>query len=89
MLVNSQYQNSRGKSQLTQKEVEFSQRLAWVRIHIKWVIGLMKNKYTPLQGTLPFSLIKHKDSISELANIDKILIVCAALADLCPTVVPS
>ena len=47
---------TRGKSQLNQKEVEFSQRLARVRIHVKRVIGLMKNKYTVLQGTLPICL---------------------------------
>ena len=40
---------TRGKSQPTQ-EVEFSQRLAQVRIHVERVIGLMKNKYTLLQG---------------------------------------
>ena len=80
---------TRGKSQLTQKEVEFSQRLARVRIHVERVIGLMKNKYTVLQGTLPISLVKHKDSHSELANVDKILITCAALTNLCPSVVPS
>lgn len=78
-----------GKSQLAQKEVEFSQRLARVRIHVERVIGLMKNKYTLLQGTLPISLVKHKDSRSELANVDKILITCAALTNLCPSVVPS
>jgi len=66
---------TRGKSQLTQKEVEFSQQLARVRIHIEQVIGLMKNKNPLLQGTLPVSLIKHKDSSSELGNSDKILIV--------------
>ena len=47
---------TRGKSQLNQKEVEFSQRLARVRIHVERVIGLMKNKYTLLQGTLPICL---------------------------------
>ena len=30
---------TRGKSQLTQREVEFSQRLTWVRIHVERVIG--------------------------------------------------
>ena len=80
---------TRGKSQLTQKEVEFSQRLAKVRIHVERVIGLMKNKYTLLQGTLPVSLMKHNENDPELANVDKILITCAALTNLCPSVVPS
>ena len=51
----------------------------------------MKNKYTILQGTLLVSLVKHKDkdSHSKLANVDKILIACTALTNLCPSVVPS
>ena len=80
---------TRGKSQLTQKEVEFSQRLAKVRIHVECVIGLMNNKYTLLQGTLPVSLTKHNENDSALANVNKILITCAALTNLCPSVVPS
>ena len=41
---------TRGKKQLSQKEVEYSQRLAEVCIHVECVIGLMKNKYTILKG---------------------------------------
>ena len=80
---------TRGKIQLTKKEIELSHRLARVRIHVERVIGLMKNKYTMLQGPLPVSVLKHKgDSSSDLANIDKILIVCAALTNLSPSIVP-
>lgn len=77
---------TRGKKQLSQKEVEYSQRLAKVRIHVERVIGLMKNKYTILQGTLPVSVVKVKDS-SHYSNIDKLVIVCAALCNLSPSVV--
>ena len=43
--------STRGKSQRNQKDVEISQ----VRIHVERVIGLLKNKYTMLQGRLPIS----------------------------------
>ena len=78
---------TRGKKQLSLQEVEYSKRLSKVRIHVERVIGLLKNKYTILQSTLPISLLKHKHD-SEYANIDRILTVYAALVNLCPSVVP-
>ena len=80
---------TRGKSQLTQREVEFSQRLARVRIHVERVIGLMKNKYTILQGILPITVISHKHDTEDFSNLDKILVTCAALTNLSPCIVPS
>ena len=78
---------TRGKKQLTQWEVEYSARLAKVRIHIERVIGHLKNKYTILKGTLPISIVKHEDD-NEFAFIDKIVTVCAALTNLSKSVVP-
>ena len=80
---------TRGKSQLSQKDVELSQRLARVRIHVERVIGLLKNKYTILQGIMPINVISHKNDSQNLANIDKILISCAALTNLSPVIVPT
>jgi len=50
------------------------------------VIGLLKQKYTILEGPLPVNLIKHK-SDEEYATVDKILTVCATLTNLCDSVV--
>jgi len=44
---------TKGKKQ----EVDWSHKLSIVRIHIERVIGLLKQKYTILQGMLPISLI--------------------------------
>jgi len=77
---------TKGKKQLSQREVEFSQQLARVRIHVERIIGLMKNKYTILKGPLPTPLLKH-DGDKDFANIDKILCVCAALTNLSSSVV--
>ena len=41
-----------GKNQLTQEDVEKSKLLSKVRIHVESVIGLLKNRYTILKGTL-------------------------------------
>ena len=79
---------TRGKKQLSLDEVEYSQRLSKVRIHIERVIGLLKNKYTILQSTLPVSTLKCNDG-KETSLIDKIVTVCAALVNLCPSVIES
>ena len=50
------------------------------------VIGVLKQKYTILQSRLPISFISDKDDNG--ASIDKMLIVCGALVNLCPSVVP-
>lgn len=78
---------TRGKKQLSLQEVECSQRIAKVRIHVERVIGLLENKYTILQSTLPVSLLKRKHD-TDYAFIGKVLTVCAALVNLSPTVVP-
>ena len=75
-----------GKKQLSQKEVEMSQQLSAVRIHVERVIGLLKNRYTILKGSIPVSLLKHKGD-TDVANIDKLIIVCSALTNLSKSVV--
>ena len=77
----------RGRSQFSQKDVEYSARLAKIRIHVERVIGLLKNKYTILQATLSIRFIKH-DNDTEYSQIDKIVIICCALANLSKPVVP-
>ena len=67
--------------------MEYSKKVAKVRIHVERVIGLLKNKYTILQGTLPITLLKHKDD-TDYAFLDQMLTVCCALINLSPSVVP-
>ena len=75
---------TRGKQQLSQKEVETSQRLSTVRIHVERIIGLLKNRYTILKGLIPVSVLKHTAD-TDFANIDKLL--CCALTNLSRSVV--
>ena len=78
---------TRGKEQLSREEVEKSRQISRVRIHVERVIGHLRKKYTILQGTLPITLIK-KHSDTDVATIDKILVVTAALTNLSDSVVP-
>ena len=73
---------TRGKDQLSQREVETSRALSQVRIHVERAIGRLKH-FEILQSTLPISLIKRPHE-TEYATIDKILIVCAAISNLHP-----
>ena len=81
---------TRGKSQLSAREVEVSWKIGSVRIHIERVIGLLKSRYTILQGILPLSLLKNiKDEAASatFASCDKIVTVYAAPTDLGESIV--
>ena len=78
---------TRGKQQLSQKDVEYSKQLSTVRIHVERVIGQLKKKYRILKGPIPVNVLKHKDDKDFAINIDKILTVCAALTNLSKSVV--
>ena len=81
---------TRGKQQLTAREVETTRRLARLRIDVERVIGQMRKKYQILQRTLPISLIKcPSDCEKDSCFIDRILIVSAALTNLSKSVVSS
>ena len=58
-----------------------------MRIHVECIIGLLKLKYTILQGKLSITLLKKKND-SDYAFIDKIITVCCALTNLSPSIVP-
>ena len=80
---------TKGKKQLSQKEVEESRRLARVRIHVERVIGQLRKKYTILSNTLPVSPIKCPSDCNKTnRTIDRTLTVTAALTNLSPPIDP-
>ena len=76
---------TKGKKQLSQREVETSRALSSVRIHVERAIGRLKH-FKILHSTLPIALLKRQGE-TEYATIDKILVICAALSNLHPPLV--
>ena len=77
---------SKGKKQLEKVEVDWNRELSIVRIHVERVVGVWKQKFTILRGVLPICLmVNNKDT---RPTIDKIVQVCCASVNPCPSVIP-
>ena len=76
-----------GKNQLDPIDLESTRGLASVRIHVERVIGVVRQKYTILQSTIPISLTDI-EAEGEIMYLDKIVKVCCALTNVAESVVP-
>ena len=81
---------TKGKSQLDPVDVEQTRGIANVRIHVERVIGLLRRKFTILEGTLPtdYLISNHENSDRHTPLVDHMIRVCAALVNFCPPIVP-
>ena len=82
---------TKGKSQLDPVDVENTRGIANVRIHVERVIGLLRRKYTILEGTLRTEYLAcNPDGPVErqIPLIDRIVRICAALVNFCPPIIP-
>jgi len=77
---------TKGKQQLSALEVENTRTIANVRIHVKRVIGSVRQRYTILQGTLPIDFLSSRKG-KEIPLVDWMIHVCCALNNLCNSVI--
>jgi hypothetical protein len=74
---------TKGKYQLDSADVEQTRKISTVRLHDEIIIGLLRQKYTIPQQTLPTDyLICRKGEYVPL--IDRMIRVCSAPVNLCP-----
>ena len=79
---------TKGKEQLSGREVDVSRRMARVKIHVKQVIGMVKQKYSILSSKLLVNFWMHADGNQDYGLLDKIVTVCSALCNFCGSVIP-
>ena len=78
------------KAQLDPVDVEQARGFASMRIHVG-SIGLLRQKYTILEGTLPTDFLSSNCSgtpDAKIPTIDQIVRVCSVLVNLCPPIIP-
>lgn len=65
-------------------DVEETRTIAHVRIHVERVIGTIRQKYKILTDTVPITLISVNDGLL----LNELVVVCCALVNICPPIVP-
>ena len=80
--------STKWKKQLSRLESDTACQLSCVyRIHIERVIGYLRQKYTILHSTLAINMIMCDDD-TDTSIVDKIVMVCFGLCNVCDSVVP-
>lgn len=74
------------KGQLKVRDVETTRQISNLRLHVKRVTACVRTKYTFLNGPVLVSMTV-PDVGEDITFLDKIVTVCCALTNMCPSVV--
>ncbi len=77
---------TQGHCQLVARDVEETKKIAHLRIHVERVIRNVRQKFKFLTRTVPITTVLQCDS-EDVTFLDKIVTVCCALTNQCPSVV--
>lgn len=77
----------RNGNQLHPTEVEVSRNYSRIRIHVERLINVLRRKFNICSDTARMSYIAKENDLFERDMYDKILLVCSALVNICPSVV--
>lgn len=74
-------------NQLHPTEVEVTRNYSRVRIHVERLINVLRRKFNVCSDMARISAIAKENDLFEKDMYDKILLVCSALVNICPSVV--
>ena len=77
---------TKGKKQLSKKEVDTFRQLSRVRIHVERIISQLRRKYTILAETVPVNYLSSCTDNSSLSTLDKIAVICCSLCNICDSI---
>ncbi|XP_067280656.1 uncharacterized protein zgc:113019 [Pseudorasbora parva] len=77
---------ARGPTGFDAKDVEETRQIAHLRVHIKRLIGCVRTKYIILNAMVPVSMVLPCQG-EVMTFLDKIVTVCCALTNMCPSIV--
>lgn len=78
---------TKGKDQLYPRELESTRKIANLRIHVERIIGQLRLKYPILaKRKFPMSMVCRVNGC-DAPVVDQIVLVCAALINLCRPIV--
>ena len=78
---------TKGKSNLHPVEKKKNRGVASVQIHVERTMGLLRHRYTILEGTIPsdfLALNRNGFPCTQILMIDRIVRVCSTLVNLSP-----
>ena len=77
---------TKGKKQLSKAEVDNFRQLSRVRIHVERVIGVVRQKFSISESTLPINFVMCNPG-ENISVIDKVVTIYCALCNCCDSVV--